>query len=301
MNHIAAIPLSILMFSLTSTAHCIEPTLIFQFAVSRLNDGTSLRDPLAVSVSEESGEVLVSDTGNDRILIFNAEGVLIKAVGGQAAIRSPIGVAAANGDFYVTEMSSPRIKRLDLAGSLLPPILLQPEPPFPLPGRISAGTDDVIYVADRARPRIFVIVASEQSREIQQAPVEEGLEWKVQDVIADRDGNIYVLSSQGVAVTVLDREGKLLRSFGLHGPREHEFSFPTGMSIGPDGNLWIVDSFKQELKVFSLSGEYLSRWGRTGSGEGELFYPVDVAFGKRTLYVLEKGASRLQAFRMSEE
>jgi DNA-binding beta-propeller fold protein YncE len=300
-NYKGIIPLSILICVFTSSAYCLEPNLIFQFAVSRLNDGTALRDPLALDVSKESGEVFVSDTGNNRVLIFNAEGVLTKTVGTQSELRSPIGVAVApDGDFYVTEMQGSRMKHFDLTGSPLPPILLDSRhEPAPLLGRITAGKDGVIYAVDRARPRVFVILAGEQTREMNHPGV-EGTEWKVQDITADEAGNVYVLSSQGVAVTVLDRDGKLLRSFGLYGPREHEFSFPTGMCIGPDDNLWIVDSFKQELKVFSLAGEFLFRWGRTGPGEGELFYPVDVAFGERTLYVLEKGASRLQAFRLSE-
>jgi sugar lactone lactonase YvrE len=155
-----------------------------------------------------------------------------------------------------------------------------------------------VYVADRSGPRVFVISGPEQTvRKIEQTTDAES-EWKVQDVTVDAKGTVYIVSSQGTAVHVYRRDGSHIRSFGRHGPKDDEFSFPVGAAIGPDGNLWIADSFRHELKVFTPGGRFLFRWGKTGMDDGELFYPVDIAFGKEILYVLEKGASRLQAFEM---
>ena len=278
-----------------------EGRLRFAFSVSRLSDGTSLRDPLGLDVSMPSGDILVADTGNNQIRIFNSDGVLIKSIGRLIGIRSPIGIAVGeNEDIYFSEIGNPHIRRLDFSGGPLPPILLTNSTPIvPQPGRICMGRDGKLYITDRAAPRVFAISLPDgDTREMAQEPNEAEPRWKVQDVAVDETGNVFIISSQGLAVHVFDSAGVHMRSFGVHGAKEHEFSFPTGAAIGPEGNLWVVDSVRQEIKVFTPDGDFQFRWGVTGAGDGDLFYPIDIVFGKRTLYVLEKGASRLQAFEL---
>jgi DNA-binding beta-propeller fold protein YncE len=276
--------------------------LRFAFSVSRLDDGTGLRDPLGLDVSEHTGDILVADTGNGQIRIFNKDGILIKSIGRLVGIRNPVGVAfGQDEELYVTEMNSPRVGHLDAAGNPITPIVLgNSDDDMPLlPGRLCVGNGGSVYITDRAAPRVFIVSGPDNAvKQIVQPFGDNRPQWKVQDVAVDGAGNLYVLSSEGLAVSVFAGDGTYLRSFGQHGAKEEDFSFPTGLAIDPDGNVWIADSFRHELKVFSPDGDFLFRWGRTGLGDGELFYPIDVAFGKRMLYVLEKGASRLQAFIM---
>jgi DNA-binding beta-propeller fold protein YncE len=260
-----------------------------------------MRDPMGLAVSKPSGDILVSDTGNKRILVFNRDGMLIKSIGPLADLRSPIGVAfGSNEEIYVTDMADIPIKHLNASGRLLPPILPDISDLVPFaPGRMCAGYDGKLYISDRAGPRILIMsFAGGKAGQIGQLPGEGIPAWKVQDVAVDEEGLAYILSSQGPVVHVFNRRGKSLRSFGKHGSNAEDFSFPTGICIGPGGNLWIADTFRHDLKVFTPEGDYLFRWGETGTGDGELFYPIDIAFYGRTLYVLEKGSSRLQAFRL---
>ncbi|MBI5118303.1 NHL repeat-containing protein [Candidatus Poribacteria bacterium] len=296
----------IITFSLLLCSTSVQSfdNLHFLFSVSRLSDGANLRDPQGLAVSRETGDILIADTGNDRLCILSAHGVLVKSVGRVAGIQSPIGAAFGKDEgIYLTEIGTRQIKRLSFNGSPLPPIVPQThDETSPLPGRIIVDGKGNIYAADRAEPRVLIISGSDyMTRQIQQTPGSREPQWKVQDVEVDGVGNIYILSSQGLAVHVFDANGHHLRSFGQHGSNEDQFSFPTGVAIGPEGNLWIADSFRHEIKVFDPRGEFLSRWGITGMGDGELFYPIDIAFGKGILYVLEKGASRLQAFEISRK
>jgi len=288
------------LFFYHSDGYCSDADLRFLFSVSRLTDGTNLRDPSGLDVSESTGDIFVADTGSHQLRIFSADGVLLRSVGRTAGIQSPFDVAVGpDGDVYITEMNASQITRLDSFGRLLPPLIPKSsEGPPSLLGRIFVDAANTVYVADRSGPRVFVISGPEQTvRKIEQTTDAES-EWKVQDVTVDAKGTVYIVSSQGTAVHVYRRDGSHIRSFGRHGPKDDEFSFPVGAAIGPDGNLWIADSFRHELKVFTPGGRFLFRWGKTGMDDGELFYPVDIAFGKEILYVLEKGASRLQAFEM---
>jgi sugar lactone lactonase YvrE len=102
----------------------------------------------------------------------------------------------------------------------------------------------------------------------------------------------------GTAVTVLDADGKLLRSFGEHGDeKSRNVSFPSGFAIDGKNRLWIADAFQHRLKVFSLTGEFLFNYGKMEEADGGFFFPVDLCFGDNgELYVLEKGAERIQVF-----
>ena len=80
-----------------------------------------------------------------------------------------------------------------------------------------------------------------------------------------------------------------------------DFSFPGGISIDEEDRLWIVDTFRHQVKVFKTNGAFLFQFGTFGKGSGQLFFPVDIAldqYGK--IYVLEKGANRLQVFQMKK-
>jgi len=284
-----------------STAQSTDIDLKFVFAASSLTDGTTLRDPSGLAVSRSTGDIAVADTGNGRIRIFSADGVVITSIGPATGIESPIGVAVdENDEIYVSEMDGAAIKRFSVAGTSLPPILPEETGEKPVrPGRMCIASDGTLVVTDRAAQRIFVIGDGGKTiRQISHKPEPGEPDWSVQDVAIDKDKNVYVVSSKGLAIRVYDFDGSYVRSFGTHGSKDDEFSFPTGAEIGPDGNLWIVDSFRQEIKVFTTDGDFLFRWGETGAEDGKLFYPVDIAFGEGMLYVLEKGAGRLQAFKI---
>ena len=111
------------------------------------------------------------------------------------------------------------------------------------------------------------------------------------------------LSAQGTAVTIFDRRGKVLRSFGKHGDAgDKNMSFPTGFAVDAKRRLWIADAFQQRIKVYSLNGALLFSFGKPADDSGSgLAFPVDLVFGEHgALFVLEKGASRIQVFEVGD-
>jgi DNA-binding beta-propeller fold protein YncE len=78
----------------------------------------------------------------------------------------------------------------------------------------------------------------------------------ISSVVADRAGNIYVIHRPTDAgadpVVVLDKDGKLLRSFG-----KGMYVIPHGIEIGPDGSVWTTDANTSKIFKFSPQGEKL--------------------------------------------
>jgi DNA-binding beta-propeller fold protein YncE len=64
------------------------------------------------------------------------------------------------------------------------------------------------------------------------------------------EGEIYIVDSRRHYVTVLDIDGRYLRTFGYKGDKEGEFNAPQGIAISPQGEICITDGGNYRVQVF---------------------------------------------------
>jgi DNA-binding beta-propeller fold protein YncE len=86
--------------------------------------------------------------------------------------------------------------------------------------------------------------------------------WRFGDVAAvgvDRHDQVYVFSRSEHPVTVFDRDGKFLRSFG-----EGDFTRPHGVHMGPDDSIYLTDDGDHTVRKYSLDGKLLLKLGVSG-------------------------------------
>jgi len=97
-------------------------------------------------------------------------------------------------------------------------------------------------------------------------------------VTMDDAGQIYVLhrGEHADPVLVLDRDGKVLRSWG-----QGLYKIPHSIRIDPEGNIWTVDSGSSMILKFSPKGEKLMEIsvGEQPAGRGATNGTSDIAFG----------------------
>jgi hypothetical protein len=107
--------------------------------------------------------------------------------------------------------------------------------------------------------------------------VDRGLEWtfeRVLDVDAgdngrtpffrvfptsigvDSVGNLYVLDAGNYTVSVFDREGRHLRSFGRRGAGPGELEFPSDMAVSRTGEVAVYDFARRALALFDADGSF---------------------------------------------
>jgi DNA-binding beta-propeller fold protein YncE len=260
----------------------------------------ALRSPLSLVRDEKSGDLVISSFESGEVVILDNNGLLLTRLGADAGLVTPYGVALDRaGRIYVGEVRTGHLKVFSPGGILTDEIDLSERLGRTVsPGRITLGKDDRIYVADLNGNEILVLtLTGDFVRSI-------GKFDYLQKAGPAGGGRVVGISAQGKAVRVFDEKGTLLRSFGDHGDSsDRNVSFPTGFAVDSRGRLWIADPFQHRLKVFSQDGEFLFNFGRLEetSESGGFFFPVDLCFGDRgELFVLEKGAERVQVFSVGD-
>lgn len=115
----------------------------------------------------------------------------------------------------------------------------------------------------------------------------------------DQHGTLYVADTSAKAIFVYDRNGKFLRKIGA----KKDFDRLTSVAVDPRGDrVYAVDiggvnSEVHRVRVFNATtGEHVLDIGKRGKEAGEFNLPRDVAVTKDTVFVVDGGNFRVQAF-----
>lgn len=152
-----------------------------------------------------------------------------------------------------------------------------------------------LYVADYGRGAVFVLDFKRKTFEPFAADEPRRSAF---NVALDDEENVYVTDPVARQVTVFDRAGRKLRSFG------REMDRPTGLAIDRQRKIvYVADGSRQDspnhrVLVYSLEGKLLRQVGRgRGSGDGEFSFPTYLAVDDQgQLYVSDTLNFRIQVF-----
>jgi hypothetical protein len=257
---------------------------------------TLLDGPLSIALDERDDLLFVSCSTRAEVVVMDTSGRLLRRIGANEGLISPFGVAVDGaGSLYVSESSTGRIKVFDLRGELVADHDLSASIGHRVsPGRLSLGPRGELFVIDMANDELLVFDA-----QIRVLGVVEGL-TRAQKGAALRDGNWVVTAAEGAGVRRFAPDATLLSEWGHHGDAQPDrVSFPSGFAEDALGRIWIADAFQHRIHVLSPEDELLMDFGRMDDGGGEwgFLLPVDLCVGAQgPLYVLEKGANRIQVF-----
>ena len=110
------------------------------------------------------------------------------------------------------------------------------------------------------------------------------------DLIRLSNGNMAITESKGDRISVLDKKGRYLFSFGESGIKDGQFLGPQCIAQGNGGNLYVTDYGNKRISVFTENGEFLfSFQGKfkspTGIAiKGDSIYVADAVVGDITIY-----------------
>ena len=116
-------------------------------------------------------------------------------------------------------------------------------------------------------------------------------------IAIDPDENIYAADEWMNRITVYDKDGNLLRTWGEAGDGEGQLNGPSGVAVDGDGNVVVVNSLNSRVQKFTKDGQYVSGFGAKGDGEGELDMPWGITLDNSgDVYVADWNNHRVQKY-----
>ena len=103
-------------------------------------------------------------------------------------------------------------------------------------------------------------------------------------VAVSDDGHVIVTKIDDHCVTILDNEGKKVKSFGGKGGSGNvNFSRPRGVAITPDSSILIVDNHR--IQKISMDGKFIRSVGEKGNGQLQFDTPMSIAISPITGHI----------------
>ena len=107
-----------------------------------------------------------------------------------------------------------------------------------------------------------------------------------------KEGLIVVAENGAHCVSVFDRDGHKLRSFGHQGSGQRTLLAPRGVAVCSDNSVLV--SANDCVKKYSLDGKFMASVGTYGSGHLEFQRPWGIATNNNNVYVCDAGNNRIQ-------
>ena len=239
-----------------------------------------------------AGDVVVADTGNDRVAEYTPGGSLVwqtnppqvanegnlapcGANPGYPQFEQPRDVGVdASGNVYVADNGNGRVVVLNGADGkcLIPPFRLHGGAPIGV--TVSATpSGQRVYVANAPKNDIMVFdtsgtlvgtITSSGSCTINRA----------RDAAADSSGDVYVANYTSNDVLEFGPNGACLNTFGSKGGADGQFKNPYGVAIGTDPYIsgghpgeavYVADSNNERVQEFTPGGTWVADIGSAGS------------------------------------
>lgn len=261
---------------------------------------------------DASSRVYVADAGRDRVFVYDAQGVFVRAYGtdgrAEPALKQPAGVALdAAGNLFVADTGNHRVVKISPAGGLLAAWGRSDTKrglrryksgkafgEFRRPGAVAVDAGGRVVVADTGNRRLQVIGPGGAVERVIDMPFipdddrdDDGEEEDDAEadaarsrgvpagVAVDGAGRIYAADRKGARVVVFDASGAVLRTL------QDGFERPAGVAVSLDGRcLAVSDRELDFIRRYDEDGLRLLAFGVEGEAKDAAGLPAVLVLKK---------------------
>ncbi|MCX6038148.1 MAG: NHL repeat-containing protein, partial [Chloroflexi bacterium] len=181
------------------------------------NDPFGIWGPRGIAV-DARGRVFVADTGNKRILVYDADGNFIMQIGSEGLsigqFEEPVGLAFdPRGYLYVADTWNQRVQVFAPSedGSTYSPFLQ-----WDVAGWYGESLDNKPYLA------------------------------------ADNQGHIFVTDPEAYRILEFKNNGEFIRTWGEYGIGAENFGLASAIAVDVEGHVWVSDPANNRLMRFTM-------------------------------------------------
>jgi len=278
--------------------------ITYQESITTDEEDRKLVLPSFVYADLLTGEVYVID-GKGRIIVFSPELFPLITLGKRDGVEAPQGLTVdAEGNLYIAQAvsnSNPK-NRISVYNACLKwerDIYLEGfegSGSF-APYRLAIDRKGNLYVAASYFPGVLYVDIAGRVIDII-TPEEEGKKVKLNNVVIDKAGKVYVVSEDESHIYVYDENRKFVLKFGEKGGSTGKLSRPKAIGVDDrTGRSYVVDYMRHTVASYDKEGNYLFEFGGLGWSEGWFQHPVNLAVdSKGRIFVADLFNQRVQVF-----
>ena len=225
-------------------------------------------------------EIVVTDSYNQRVQIFNSVGNYLRSFGLSATKEGEVTFLVGityhnNGNIFVADYGNSRIQifkgKGEYVGSFGGRGSLDSQ--LSSPYGLSVDSDGNIIVADSGNRLIKIF--SPDGNFLTKIGGQGSFTLPFHCIQYER---YLIVSDCGEhSIKVFSRKGKFQYKFGTKGRGDGEFNNPSNLLVNKSGHLMVCDENNHRIQVFELNGKFLGKFGIKGANLGEFSNPSSLA------------------------
>ena len=264
------------------------------------NDKGEFLLPSGVAVRSD-GCIAVADHANDRIQMFDDQGVFLQAVPDSETetVRLPTGIAFDLDHNLITfDQQSQVIKVLDTVGQLIRKIGSEGDFSDRVEG-LSIDSDGRIIVTDSSNEQVLVYHHNGTLSLKFGASGKNRLQRPSCAVF--HRGHFIVSDTFNHCLKVYNRHGIYTQQIGRPGNEAGQFLQPRGLAVDASNNILVCDSGNCRVQVLDLDGNFITSFGQEGQEVGDFSMPYGIAIGNHgEVIVSDCCNNRFQIFKFGK-
>ncbi|MDP3029639.1 MAG: NHL repeat-containing protein [Deltaproteobacteria bacterium] len=250
--------------------------------------------------SPAKNRLLVTDTGNNRLLFFGDSEGKFRFLSEFKSDKMALPISAvetSRGTIIVIERGAQGIIIYNPETGERRGILADgfPDASSFWPTCLALDDKDNLYVVDQGNQRIYIFDGNLTYKLHINSPEPKFTGFSA--VAVAKDGNIIALEARRGIVYVFDKEGKVINQFSKRGELRGETEFAVDIAVDGQGRIYVLDSHRHQVVLLDRNGNWQGEIGEKGWKDGKFIFPyrIEVASDYR-LFIVDADNNRLQVF-----